>query len=55
MTYDEWMDQMEIDFVNGELQIIADEERAQEIDARWVEEIGAQFLSSYDELVEDLG
>lgn len=56
MTYDEWMDQMEIDFVNGELQVIADEERELEIDERWVEEIGMQFLSSWaDELVEDLG
>lgn len=45
-----------LDFVNAELQVIADEERELEIDERWVEEIGMQFLSSWaDELVEDLG
>lgn len=56
MTHDQWMDQMEIDYVNGELQVIADEERAEEIFWRWVDEIGMQFLSSWaDELVEDLG
>lgn len=49
-----WMDQMEIDYVNGELQVIADEERAQEIWERWVEEIGTQFLTfAPEELNED--
>lgn len=56
MTYDEWMDQMEIEYVNGELQVIADEERAEANFEQWFDLVGSQFLESFsDELVEDLG
>lgn len=41
-----WMDELEIDWVNGELQLIADEGRVFEIDLQWEELIGMQFLCS---------
>lgn len=37
-----------LDFVNAELQVIADEEREDEIFDRWIEEIGMQFITIED-------
>ena len=30
-----WLDELEVDFVNGELQVIADEEKAESVSAEW--------------------
>lgn len=40
-----WMDQKEEEFVNGEMQILADEEKAEVVDQQWEDLIGVQFLT----------
>jgi hypothetical protein len=41
-----WMDEMEMETVNAELQVIADEERLEEISDEWAEMMMARYWSS---------